>query len=140
DHADLRMTHFVGPYTFTDPQVTPARRAELVAWLVHQRDTFADEIALHIHPYCNFVESAGVTCVTDQSTVYSSDATGYTVKLGAYDRPTFGLLLDRAIELFAEYGLNRPRTFRAGGWTATLDTLGALADKGFTADTSALNW
>lgn len=140
DHPELRMTHFVGPYTFTDPSVTPARRAALAAWLVAQRDTFDDEIGLHIHPYCHFVTSAGVTCVTDQSVAYATDPSGYTIKLGAYDRATFGTLLDHAIALFEQHGLGRPRTFRAGAWTATLDTLGALADKGFIADTSALNW
>lgn len=141
DHPELRMTHFVGPYTFTDPTVTPARQAELAAWLLKQRDMFDDEIGLHIHPYCNFVTTTGLTCVSDQSTVYlAGDTTGYTIKLGAYNRAQFGQLLDKSIELFAQHGLNRPRTFRAGGWTATLDTLGALADKGFIADTSALNW
>jgi hypothetical protein len=141
DHPGLRITHFVGPYTFTDPAVSAERQQELVAWVTAQRDTFHDEIGLHIHPYCNFVERAGLPCVTDQSTVYpGGDATGYTVKLGAYGRDQMGALLDHASELFVQHGLGRPRTFRAGGWTATLETLQALADKQFVADTSALNW
>jgi hypothetical protein len=140
EHPEMRITHFIGPYTFTDPDITAARQQELVQWLVEQRDEHRDEIGLHIHPYCHFVESAGVTCVTDQSTTMALDPTGYTIKVAAYDRLEFGLLLDRSIELFEQHGLNRPRTFRAGGWTANIDTLNALADKGFTADTSALNW
>lgn len=140
DHPEMRITHFVGPYTFTDPAVSPARQQELVSWLVEQRDTHRDEIGLHIHPYCNFVESAGVTCVVDQSTTMAMDPTGYTIKVDAYDRQQFGILLDHASMLFETNGLNRPKTFRAGGWTAGIDTLNALADKGFTADTSALNW
>jgi predicted deacetylase len=140
EHPELRLTHFIGPYTFTDPAVDVARQQELVAWLVEQRDMFRDEIALHIHPYCNFVESAGLTCITDQSTVYAVDETGYTIKCAAYDRAQFGTLLEHAATLFEQNGLNRPKTFRAGGWTASADTLAALADQGFTADTSALNW
>ncbi|MBA3392750.1 MAG: hypothetical protein H0T89_08905 [Deltaproteobacteria bacterium] len=140
DHPELRMTHFVGPYTFTDPAMTAERKQQLVTWLVKQRDTHDDEIGLHIHPYCNFVESAGLACVTDQSTVYAEDTTGYTIKVSAYDRQQFGILLDHANALFEQNGLNRTKTFRAGGWTADLSTLAALADKGFTADTSALNW
>ncbi len=140
DHPELRMTHFVGPYTFTDPAMTAERKQQLVTWLVKQRDTHDDEIGLHIHPYCNFVESAGLTCVTDQSTVFAEDTTGYTIKVAAYDRQQFGTLLDHANALFEQNGLNRTKTFRAGGWTADLSTLAALADKGFTADTSALNW
>ncbi|MEO8698635.1 MAG: hypothetical protein ABI867_01295 [Kofleriaceae bacterium] len=139
-HPELVMTHFVGPYTFTDPEVLPARQQQLVSWLVEQRDLHHDEIGLHIHPYCNFVEHAGVTCVIDQSTVYGMDTTGYTIKVGAYDRTQMGTLLQHAGDLFEQNGLNRPKTFRAGGWTATADTLAALDDKGFTADTSALNW
>jgi hypothetical protein len=140
-HSQLRMTHFVGPYTFTDSTVTAPRAQQLVDWLVEQRDDHRDEIGLHIHPYCNFVESAGLTCITDQSTVYpEGDLTGYTIKCGAYDRQQFGTLLAHAKDLFQTHGLGTPRTFRAGGWTATIDTLNALADQGFTADTSALNW
>ena len=140
DHPELRMTHFVGPYTFTDPTMTAQRKQELVAWLVKMRDQYKDEIGLHIHPYCHFVQSAGVTCVTDQSTVYATDDTGYTIKLSAYSREDMGKLLDHANTLFEQNGLNRTRTFRAGGWTASLATVQALADKGFIADTSALNW
>jgi len=140
EHAELRMTHFVGPYTFTDPSVNAVRQQELVTWLVEQRDKFDDEIGLHIHPYCTFVQSAGLTCITDQSTVYTQDATGYTIKVGAYGRQQMGVLLQHASDLFTQHGLDRPKTFRAGGWTATIDTLAALADTGFTADTSALNW
>jgi hypothetical protein len=140
-HPELRITHFVGPYTFTDPVVTPARQQQLATWLLGNRDTFHDEIGLHIHPYCNFVTSAGLTCITDQSTTKpAGDDTGYTVKLGAYGRANMGILLDHASALFEQHGLGRPKTFRAGGWTATLETVQALADKGFTADTSALNW
>lgn len=140
EHPEMRITHFIGPYTFTDPNITATRQQELVAWLVEQRDEHRDEVGLHIHPYCHFVESAGVTCVTDQSTTTAMDPSGYTIKVAAYDRQEFGLLLDRANELFEQNGLNRAKTFRAGGWTANIDTLNALADKGFTADTSALNW
>jgi hypothetical protein len=141
DHPELQMTHFVGPYTFTDPAVSPQRRERLVRWLLDQRNSYADEIGLHIHPYCNFVTSAGVDCITDQSTVYpAGDTSGYTVKLGAYSREDTATLLEHAKTLFQENGLPIPRTFRAGGWTATLDTLAALADTGFVADTSALNW
>jgi hypothetical protein len=32
-----------------------------VDWLKHQRDAFGDEIGVHIHPYCNFVDTTTVT-------------------------------------------------------------------------------
>ncbi|MFN0251833.1 MAG: hypothetical protein ACKV2T_33460 [Kofleriaceae bacterium] len=140
NHPGMRITHFPGPYTFTDPSVTPARAGELVAWLNKQKTEYNDEIGLHIHPYCNFVESAGLTCITDQSTVYTTDTSGYTIKLAAYGRENMRLLLEHAKTLFQQNGLPVPRTFRAGGWTASLETVAALDDAGFIADTSALNW
>ncbi len=140
NHPGMRITHFAAPYTFTDPSVTPARRAEIVTWFNKQKTEHQDEIGLHIHPYCHFVESAGVTCITDQSTVYATDASGYTIKLAAYGRDDMATLLEHAKTLFEQNGLPTPKTFRAGGWTASLDTVAALASTGFTADTSALNW
>jgi len=139
-HPTVRFTHFVGPYAFTDPDVTEARKAALTTWLTTRRDQYDDEIGLHIHPWCHFVTTAGLTCITDQSTVYASDPTGYTIKLEAYGQAGFEALLTRADELFVGRGLGKPVTFRAGGWTASIDTLKALAAKGYIADTSANNW
>jgi hypothetical protein len=140
DHPSVVMTHFWAPYTYTDPQLAVARRDELTTWIKKQRDTYGDEIALHIHPYCHFVEGAGQTCITDQSTVYTTDASGYTIKLSAYGREGMSALLKHAGAIFEQHGLGTPTTFRAGGWTADLNTLLALADNGYVADTSALNW
>jgi hypothetical protein len=42
--------------------------------------------------------------------------------------------------VFAARGLGKPVTFRAGGWTASVETLRALHANGFVADTSANNW
>lgn len=140
DHPGMVMTHFWPPYTYTDSAVSPARRDELDAWIKKQRDMFKDEIGLHIHPYCNFVEAAGVTCITDQSTVSAEDLTGYTIKLSAYGVAPMSQLLQYADTLFNQRGLGSPRTFRAGGWTADINTLTALDANGYLADTSALNW
>jgi hypothetical protein len=42
------------------------------------------------------------------------------------------------VRVFDDNGLGRPTSFRAGGWTASADTLRALANTGFTVDTSAV--
>jgi len=140
NHPGVVITHFWAPYTYTDPAVTDARRDELDTWIKKQRDVNHDEIGLHIHPYCNFVDTAGIACITDQSTVYATDTSGYTIKLAAYGRTQMGMLLQRAKDIFATRGLGEPKTFRAGGWTADENVLLALDDNGFVADTSALNW
>ena len=140
-HPDLVMTHFVGPYTFTDPTVSESRRQLLADWVKEQRDSFGDEIGLHIHPYCSFVDDAGLTCITDQSTTNTDgDDSGYSIKVAAYGEQGFLDLLEHADEIFAERELGKPVTFRAGGWTASIETLRALEADGFVADTSANNW
>ncbi len=139
-HPHLVLTHFVGPYTFTDPTVSAARAQLLVDWVTRYRDTKGDEIGLHIHPYCNFVTTAGVTCRTTPSYGYDADVTGYTVRLGAYTQPELEQMLARAAELFVAHGLGRPTSFRAGGWTATGDVLAALETAGHVTEASGCNW
>jgi hypothetical protein len=140
-HPELRMTHFVGPYTYTDPTITPERRELLTGWVLDQREQYGDEIGLHIHPWCNFVDTTGVPCRTEPSTVYSQgDETGYTVMCSAYSEEEFTEILLAADAIFEENGLGKPTSFRAGGWTADLGTLRALASADYLADASANNW
>ncbi len=146
-HAELKLTHFVGPYTFTDPMVTEARRKEIVAWLHGMESKYNDEIGLHIHPYCNFVTAAGVTCRTVPNfgsitslADTSGDATGYRVVLAAYTASELATLLTKADALFMQYGLAKPTSFRAGGWSAETNVLQALSDDGFVTDASGCNW
>jgi hypothetical protein len=140
-HPALVITHLVGPYTFTDPELPEARKTLLADWVKDMRDTHGDEIGLHLHPWCHFMEAAGVTCASEPSSVYASgDATGYTVRLGAYDRAQLATAFAHADTLFEARGLGKPVSFRAGGWTAEVSTLEALADTGYLVDSSALNW
>ncbi|MCP4869381.1 MAG: hypothetical protein GY898_11765 [Proteobacteria bacterium] len=140
-HPALRLTHFVGPYTFTDPDVPPERVDELVAWLAAQESDHGDEVGLHIHPYCNFVETTSVTCRHEPSYVYDDgDESGYTVLSSAYTEAEYTELLLAADALFEARGFAKPTSFRAGGWIADEGVLQALATAGYVADTSANNW
>ncbi|MCX5742482.1 MAG: hypothetical protein NT062_08305 [Proteobacteria bacterium] len=140
-HPALKITHFVGPYTFTDPNVTPARAQRLVDWVTDMRDTHGDEIGLHVHPRCSFVEAAGLTCRTARSFAYANgDPTGYTVYLGSYTQPELETMFAKADELFVAHGLGKPTSFRAGGWTAELHVMKALEAAGHVADSSGCNW
>lgn len=139
-HPEMKMTHFVGPYTYTDPEVSEERAQFLTDWLLDMRDVYSDEIGLHIHPYCNFVETADLTCLDTPSFSSTSDATGYSVCLSAYTQEETEAMLAKAKELFVEHGLGTPTSFRAGGWAAQIHTLTALEAEGFVADTSANNW
>ncbi len=140
NHPELLLTHLVGPYTFTDPNMSLGRQQLLVDWVLNQARLHGDEIGLHIHPYCSFVESAQVACKDVPSFAKTSDPSGYTVRLGAYSEDEFVTLLNHAIELFEDHGLGRPTAFRAGGWTLEAKTMRALERTGFVADSSAVHW
>lgn len=139
NHPHLVITHFVGPYTFTDPALSRTRQTFLVDWL-KSYEAKGDEIGLHVHPWCHFVQAAGVTCRSAPSFAKASDPTGYTVILGSYTEAELDKLFAKANELFVANGLAKPTSFRAGGWTATGDVLKALAKNGHKADASACNW
>lgn len=140
-HPELKITHLIGPYTFTDPAVPQQRRDDLVAWAQGMRKTYGDEIGLHIHPWCNFVEAAGLTCKTEPSVSEpGGDPTGYTVRLGAYDGEEWKTLFDKANEIWEQVGFGKPTAFRAGAWTLETHVAQALVDAGFLVDSSANNW
>ncbi|MEZ4294933.1 MAG: hypothetical protein R3B70_08140 [Polyangiaceae bacterium] len=140
-HPELKITHLIGPYTFTDPAVPQARRDQIVAWAKGMRDTHGDEIGLHVHPRCTFVEAAGLPCLTQPSVADpAGDDTGYTVRLGAYTREEWNILFAKAAEIWASVGFGKATSFRAGAWTLESHVAAALADSGFTADSSPVNW
>ena len=140
-HPDLVLTHFLGPYTFTDPALSEERRTSLAAWAARMRDTFGDEIGVHLHPWCHFIETTGVPCRTAPSTVErAGDRTGYSVIVASYSEEESIAILDASRRIFAARGLGTPTSFRAGGWTAGVNTVRALAATGFTVDSSATSW
>jgi len=62
------------------------------------------------------------------------------VVLSSYTEEEFTTILEGADAIFEANGLGKPTSFRAGGWSAEINTLKALANAGYVADTSAVNW
>lgn len=136
-HPELRVTQFFAPYHYTDPQVTPARKLAIETWIKTQRDSYGDELGVHIHGWCHFVKTTGVPCRTKE-TFYKDDGSGYTTILAAYTELELTTLLEAAKALYATHGLGSPTSFRAGGWTADAKVLRALVATGFAVDSSAV--
>lgn len=134
---DLRYTHFFAPYHYTDPTLTQKRKNEIDDFIKRQRDQYGDEIGVHIHGWCHFVVTAGVRCKTRES-FDEDDGSGYTTILAAYSVSEMSKILAESVKTFEREGLGRPRSFRAGGWTADLKVLEALEANGFNADSSAV--
>lgn len=140
-HPELKITHLIGPYTYTDPAVPQDRRDLITAWAKGMRDNHADEIGLHVHPRCTFVEAAGLPCKTGPSVQFpNGDTSGYTVHLGAYSRDEWNTMFAKADDIWATLGFGKPTSFRAGAWTLETHVAQALADSGFVVDSSPVNW
>lgn len=141
-HPGLLLTQFFGPYALTDPMVTPERKQVNLEWAQRQRAA-GDEMGVHIHPWCVFVQTVKlggtpISCRTQPSTVYpNGDTTGYTVIFASYSLEEQTALLSGAADLLEQNGLGRPTSFRAGGWTAQLSTIDACARAGYTVESSA---
>jgi hypothetical protein len=133
------MTHFVGPYAFTDTTISAARKAWLSSWLITARDSAGDEIGLHIHPYCCFINVAQVSCKTDSAYRGGTDPTGYRIALDRYTEEEAFRMFKCADSVFLAWGLAKPVAFRAGGWTAALHTLKALQRAAYNVDASGCN-
>jgi hypothetical protein len=136
-HPELKVTQFFAPYHYTDPKLTPGRKQQIDAWIKEQRDQYGDELGVHIHGWCHFVTTTGVPCRTKES-FYYDDGSGYTTILAAYSEAEMTTILQKSRETFAAHGLGAPTSFRAGGWTADVKVLRALAKTGFMVDTSAV--
>lgn len=136
-HPRLRYTQFVGPYLFTDPATGAERRQALVDWLRRQRAA-GDELGVHIHPRCTFVDTTGVACrATPSYRDPEGDPTGYTVVLASYSAAEQATMLRAAADLMTRNGFERPTSFRAGGWTTQLSTLEACDQAGYLVESSA---
>ncbi len=134
---DLRLTHFFAPYHYTDPQISSARKLEIDRFIKRQRDLYGDEIGVHIHGWCHFIQTTGVPCRTAE-TFGTDDGTGYTTILAAYQLDEMTRILGAAVDMYAKHDLGRPRSFRAGGWTADETVFKALEANHFMVDSSAV--
>ncbi|MBN1129173.1 MAG: hypothetical protein JXA71_09310 [Chitinispirillaceae bacterium] len=139
-HPGLVMTYFVGPYFFTDPAVPEQRRQWIADFVKTMRSDYGDEIGLHLHPWCHFVNAAGIDCITDNDFPdLPPDTTGYGISCYRYSEAEFLKLLQTADSIFLSRGLGKPTSFRAGGWSCALHTLQALRSAGYKIDASGCN-
>jgi hypothetical protein len=136
-HPGMKVTQFFGPYHYTDPELTDARKQQLETWVKAQRDDFGDEIGVHIHGWCHFIDTTSVPCRTAE-TFYQDDGSGYTTIVAAYSEAEMKVILQASLDMFELHGLGRPTAFRAGGWTADVKTMRALASMGFVVESSAV--
>lgn len=104
-----------------------------------------DSIGLHIHGWKSLAERCGVTYQSAPSydrggEVCDGGECGYTVSLEyAYSQEDLTRLVACSANLLQEQGFPHPRYFRAGGWQLGPKLTAALADSGFTLDSSRID-
>jgi hypothetical protein len=84
------------------------------------------------------ISQTGVTPRT--SPTWYSLGTGHDVPCSAYSYNEFMKILAWTKEEYWKQGLGIPKSFRAGGWFADVETLRALADSGFLIDSSGRDY
>lgn len=135
DKRNLPMTHLFNPRIYVTDEITPERADYLTQWVLERNNIHHEEIGLHLHMFTEFVEQSGLTPKTEP--IWGSPYTeGYDILTMTYNQEEMREILEYAKSLFAEKGLGRPLSFRAGGWFANSDTLQALDATGFLVDSS----
>lgn len=127
------MTHFWNPRIYVTSEVSAERQKFLTDW-VKARLAKGDAIGLHTHMFYDLVQSAGVEPKHDPN--WGDEGNGYGVPTSAYPADELGKILQKSVSLMTENGLPQPFVYRAGGWFASLETLTALEENGFLADSS----
>ncbi len=142
-YPGLVNTFFVGPYTFTDSTLSSERKSRIRDWLLRMETTYGNEIGLHLHPRCNFVELSGVECITDSSYFPNYpdgiDPEGYSIGCNRYPEQEYLRIITCADSIFVANGLRKPTSIRAGGWTHDKENLRALQAANYLVDGSGAN-
>ncbi|HEV2011014.1 MAG TPA: DUF2334 domain-containing protein [Candidatus Limnocylindria bacterium] len=135
DGLKIPMSVFWNPRVWTTSQVSTERQDAMLKW-TKDRQAQADEVALHLHMWTDYVRAAGLVPRTSPSWAGRGD--GYDVPMTAYSEAEQKALIDYGLRLMADHGLPRPTSFRAGGDIGDAATLRAVAAAGFTADCTAV--
>jgi hypothetical protein len=112
---ELQACFFVDPMPALLYGIEPVRR--IVAPIL----TAGQEVQLHLHPQW-------------QAVAEGRDPAG--IEMTSFSRAQQRRMLARGRDLLVEAGAPPPTAFRGGSYAANADTLAALADLGFTADSS----
>jgi len=131
---NLPITHFFNPRIYITNTINQERVEYLTAWL-KKRLSVGDGFALHLHMFYDFVTAAGIEAKKEPRWD-KAEGDGYSVLTSAYTQDEMKQIIFKALQELERQGLPRPQVYRAGGWFANLDTLKALDELGFGADSS----
>eukprot|EP00310_Coccolithus_braarudii_P017607 CAMPEP_0183349284 /NCGR_PEP_ID=MMETSP0164_2-20130417/13515_1 /TAXON_ID=221442 /ORGANISM="Coccolithus pelagicus ssp braarudi, Strain PLY182g" /LENGTH=526 /DNA_ID=CAMNT_0025520981 /DNA_START=88 /DNA_END=1668 /DNA_ORIENTATION=+ len=136
DFPNVPLTHFLNAAYFTklapDDVIGAVSASDKISSVI--RD--CDEIGLHIHADNHLLHAAGVVSKKYPSWTNLPDVTGHSVHLNAFEEEEVRQVVAFSCRTLVQFGFDRPRAFRAGGWHAGSSVLDALAVEGFAVDSS----
>ncbi|MEO6728289.1 MAG: acyltransferase family protein [Candidatus Dojkabacteria bacterium] len=118
--------------SFPSDVVTVERAGYLTSWVLTRKQQYGDEIGMHLHMFPDMVSEAGVT--PRPGTVVG--AMYGDAKTSDFTQAELEIVMGWGFEKFAEAGLPKPITYRAGGWFTSPSVLAAAQASGFLIDTS----
>lgn len=140
DYPEIPLQHFLNAAYYTKPEADSAQITEIIKSVLLPKD----EHGLHIHAWKRLVEASGVKFRTSPSFVIDGFMIanceldcGQEIALTGYSNEELRKIIAYSVQTLQSEGFNRPKSFRAGGWQADDNVLGALAAEGFTLDSSA---
>jgi len=134
DKYGIPMTHFFNPRIYIAPDISIERQDYLTDWVKQRQAKKDEEIGMHLHMFYDFASDAGVEPLKEPN--WGDRGDGYGVPTSNYSKEDFSKLIDRALWWFDQKNIDKPKSYRAGGWFADIETLKVLQDNGFLIDSS----
>jgi hypothetical protein len=141
DFPKIPLQHFLNAAYYT----RYPDESKLITKLIKSVLRKGDEHGLHIHAWRSLVESSKVVFRTTPSFVEDGYSTadceidcGHDIALTGYTTAELRKIIAHSVEILTREKFERPKSFRAGGWQADDKVLEALANEGFTLDSSAV--
>lgn len=140
------MIHYLNAAYYTNGSLSE----EVVTDKINSVLLESDEIGLHLHPWENLVNAAGVdfiagpTYFADEITPYKGTPNelypfghrGGDVPLWRYSKEDIRKLIRYSVKKLNEHGLQNITSFRAGGWQSDERVLEVLREEGFITESS----
>lgn len=140
DYPAIPLQHFLNAAYYTKSGAVARNVTQKIQSVLRP----GDEHGLHVHAWRTLVTAAGVRFRTSPSFVEGTvdlnqcnPDCGNDVALVAYTEAELKKIFNFSVQTLVNQGFDRARSFRAGGWMANNRVLSALADSGFTLDSSA---
>ncbi len=134
----VKLTHYFNPRIYVTDQYTGNAVSRELAiyytnWVINRRNTYREEIGLHIHLYPDLLNEVGIEPVSGAGIVGIGRDEHM---LQSYSVEDLVEIFEWSIEKFEENNIGMPLAFRSGAWMSGPNVLEALEEVGILIDSS----